>query len=192
MLQELSRQHQAHRERRARLFPKQVPIVQRDKPSPVPIRRDPLASAIEFFNMLGKPLQPMLGVRIATTYARTTWPYVVAGEKPPVEKTVSVPEIVNAAARFYERTTNEIMSDRRSTEIVRARHVAMYLAKLLTRLSLPEIGRQFGGRDHTTPMHAVRKIQHLMGFDLRLVDEVEALRLELVALQECKNRTVQS
>ena len=52
----------------------------------------------------------------------------------------------------------------------------MYLAKTLTLRSLPEIGRRFGGRDHTTVLHAVRKIEHLIGNDTALADEVETLK----------------
>ena len=55
----------------------------------------------------------------------------------------------------------------------------MYLAKTLTLRSLPEIGRRFGGRDHTTVLHAVRKIEALVGKDTTLNDEVEALKRQL-------------
>ena len=55
----------------------------------------------------------------------------------------------------------------------------MYLAKKLTSRSLPEIGRRFGGRDHTTVLHAVRKIEHLVGNDTSLADEIESLKRQL-------------
>ena len=55
----------------------------------------------------------------------------------------------------------------------------MYLAKTMTLRSLPEIGRRFGGRDHTTVLHAVRKIEHLVGNDATLADEIESLKREL-------------
>jgi chromosomal replication initiator protein len=55
----------------------------------------------------------------------------------------------------------------------------MYLAKTLTLRSLPEIGRRFGGRYHTTVLHAVRKIEHLLGSDTALADEVDALKRQL-------------
>jgi chromosomal replication initiator protein len=55
----------------------------------------------------------------------------------------------------------------------------MYLAKTLTLRSLPEIGRRFGGRDHTTVLHAVRKIEHLVGNDAALAEEIEALKRQL-------------
>jgi chromosomal replication initiator protein len=57
--------------------------------------------------------------------------------------------------------------------------VAMYLAKTLTLRSLPEIGRRFGGRDHTTVLHAVRKIEGLVGNDAALAEEIESLKRQL-------------
>jgi chromosomal replication initiator protein len=60
--------------------------------------------------------------------------------------------------------------------VVRPRQIAMYLAKTLTLRSLPEIGRRFGGRDHTTVLHAVRKIENLVGNDTTTADEVELLK----------------
>jgi chromosomal replication initiator protein len=60
--------------------------------------------------------------------------------------------------------------------VVRPRQIAMYLAKTLTLRSLPEIGRRFGGRDHTTVLHAVRKIEGLVDSDATLADEIELLK----------------
>ena len=65
------------------------------------------------------------------------------------------------------------------SNVVRPRQVAMYLAKVLTLRSLPEIGRRFGGRDHTTVLHAVRKIEALVTRDVALSDEVESLKRQL-------------
>jgi len=67
-------------------------------------------------------------------------------------------------------------SARRSRAIARPRQVAMYLAKQLTSRSLPEIGRKFGGRDHTTVMHAVRKVDELCALDSAFSEDVELLR----------------
>jgi chromosomal replication initiator protein len=63
--------------------------------------------------------------------------------------------------------------------VVRPRQVAMYLAKTLTLRSLPEIGRRFGGRDHTTVLHAVRKIENLVTTDTALAEEIELLKRQL-------------
>jgi chromosomal replication initiator protein len=67
-------------------------------------------------------------------------------------------------------------SERRARAVARPRQVAMYLAKQLTTRSLPEIGKKFGGRDHTTVMHAVRKIEELALADAALAEDVELLR----------------
>jgi len=63
--------------------------------------------------------------------------------------------------------------------IARPRQVAMYLAKQLTPRSLPEIGKRFGGRDHTTIMHGVRRIEELMATDSQLSDDLQLLRRQL-------------
>ena len=70
-------------------------------------------------------------------------------------------------------------SARRARNVARPRQVAMYLAKQLTSRSLPEIGRKFGGRDHTTVMHAVRKIEEIIGEDPSFAQDVEILRRTL-------------
>jgi chromosomal replication initiator protein len=67
-------------------------------------------------------------------------------------------------------------SARRARSVARPRQIAMYLAKQLTSRSLPEIGRKFGGRDHTTVMHAVRKVEELNAKDSAFAEDVELLR----------------
>ena len=70
----------------------------------------------------------------------------------------------------------DMHSARRSRAVARPRQVAMYLAKQLTARSLPEIGRKFGGRDHTTVMHAVKKVDELRQADSAFAEDVELLR----------------
>ena len=70
----------------------------------------------------------------------------------------------------------DLLSSRRTANVVRPRQIAMYLAKMLTPRSLPEIGRRFGGRDHTTVLHAVRKIEALVDGDKALAEEIELLK----------------
>jgi len=70
----------------------------------------------------------------------------------------------------------DLSAHRRTAAVVKARQIAMYLAKTLTEMSLPEIGRRFGGRDHTTVLHAVRKIDALIPKDLALAAQVERIR----------------
>ena len=87
----------------------------------------------------------------------------------------------------------DMRSARRTANIVRPRQVAMYLAKTLTLRSLPEIGRRFGGRDHTTVLHAVRKITALVAKDVALCNEVEMLKHQLQpeAIDESQATTVE-
>ena len=79
-------------------------------------------------------------------------------------------------ARHYNVSKQDLLSNRRTRTIVKPRQVAMYLAKMMTPRSLPEIGRRFGGRDHTTVLHAVRKIEDLVGADTKLAQELELLK----------------
>jgi chromosomal replication initiator protein len=76
---------------------------------------------------------------------------------------------------------SDMISSRRSRVISRPRQLAMFLAKTLTSKSLPEIGRRFGGRDHTTVIHAVKKIEELKHKDFQIAEEVEILRRMLEA-----------
>jgi len=72
-----------------------------------------------------------------------------------------------------------MQSARRSQNVARPRQVAMYLAKALTSRSLPEIGRKFGGRDHTTVLHAVRKVQEVKAQDREFSEDLDILRRTL-------------
>ncbi|WP_246727885.1 chromosomal replication initiator protein DnaA [Chelativorans sp. Marseille-P2723] len=89
---------------------------------------------------------------------------------------VRIEDIQRIVARHYNVSRTELLSNRRTRSIVKPRQVAMYLAKMLTPRSLPEIGRRFGGRDHTTVLHAVRKIEGLSGDDTQLAQEIELLK----------------
>ena len=77
------------------------------------------------------------------------------------ERKVTIDEIIRKVADHYNLRMSDLLSARRARQVARPRQVAMYLAKTLTSRSLPEIGRRFGGRDHTTVIHAVRKIEEL-------------------------------
>jgi chromosomal replication initiator protein len=99
--------------------------------------------------------------------------------RPQEPKRVKIEDIQRIVARHYNVSRGDLLSSRRTANVVRPRQVAMYLAKTLTLRSLPEIGRRFGGRDHTTVLHAVRKIEHLVGNDTALAEEVETLKRQL-------------
>ena len=92
------------------------------------------------------------------------------------ERRVTIDEIQKRVAEHFTIKMAEMTSSRRARVVARPRQVAMYLAKQLTSRSLPEIGRKFGGRDHTTVMHAVRKIEELIASDRALAEDVELLR----------------
>ena len=89
---------------------------------------------------------------------------------------VRIEDIQRIVARQFNVSKNDLLSNRRTRMIVRPRQIAMYLAKVMTPRSLPEIGRRFGGRDHTTVLHAVRKIEELASQDQNLAHEVELLK----------------
>ena len=95
-------------------------------------------------------------------------------------KRVKVEDIQRIVAKHYQVSRADVLSSRRTQNVVRPRQVAMYLAKTLTLRSLPEIGRRFGGRDHTTVLHAVRKIDELIKTDRTLNDEIELLKRMLL------------
>jgi chromosomal replication initiator protein len=99
--------------------------------------------------------------------------------RPAEPKRVRIEDIQRIVARQYNVSRADLLSSRRTANVVRPRQVAMYLAKVLTLRSLPEIGRRFGGRDHTTVLHAVRKIENLAGNDSAFAEEIEALKRQL-------------
>jgi chromosomal replication initiator protein len=92
------------------------------------------------------------------------------------ERRVTIEDIQKLVAEHYSIRIADMHSARRARAVARPRQVAMYLAKQLTPRSLPEIGRKFGGRDHTTVMHAIRKIEELRAGDPVLSEDIEALR----------------
>ncbi|HTZ38051.1 MAG TPA: chromosomal replication initiator protein DnaA [Stellaceae bacterium] len=92
------------------------------------------------------------------------------------ERRVTIDEIQRRVAEHFNIKMAEMTSSRRARIVARPRQVAMYLAKQLTSRSLPEIGRKFGGRDHTTVMHAVKKIEELTRSDRALAEDVELLQ----------------
>lgn len=105
---------------------------------------------------------------------------IVAQLSGPIEpKRIKIEDVQRLVARRYNVTRADLLSSRRTADIVRPRQVAMYLAKTMTHRSLPEIGRRFGGRDHTTVLHAVRKIDALAGLEPKLHEEIDALKAQL-------------
>ncbi|MCI0756519.1 chromosomal replication initiator protein DnaA [Teichococcus vastitatis] len=92
------------------------------------------------------------------------------------DRRVTIEEIQRKVAEHYNIRLTDMSSARRARNVARPRQVAMYLAKQLTSRSLPEIGRRFGNRDHTTVMHAVSRVAELMQSDGAFAEDVELLR----------------
>jgi len=95
------------------------------------------------------------------------------------EKRITIDEIQKATAEHYAMKQVDLISERRNRAIARPRQAAMWLAKQLTTRSLPDIGRRFGGRDHTTVLHAVRRIEELKAGDPQLARDLEVLTRKL-------------
>lgn len=95
------------------------------------------------------------------------------------EKRVTVDDIQKMTASYFDIAVDDILSKRRTKTVVRPRHIAMYLAKTMTTRSLPDIGRRFGGRDHSTVIHAVNKVSCALSSDAALAEDVDALRRRL-------------
>jgi chromosomal replication initiator protein len=92
------------------------------------------------------------------------------------EKRLTIEEIQRKVAEHYNVRLSDMIGPKRLRTIARPRQVAMYLSKQMTSRSLPEIGRRFGGRDHTTIIHGIRKIEELMIADGQLADDVQLLK----------------
>jgi len=97
------------------------------------------------------------------------------------DRRVTIEEIQKRVSAHFNVRVADMHSARRARAVARPRQVAMYLSKQLTSRSLPEIGRKFGGRDHTTVMHAVRKVEELKATDSGFAEDVELLRRMLEA-----------
>jgi hypothetical protein len=104
------------------------------------------------------------------------WFSIVGEIEQPKPRHPTVREIQAASEKHFGVSHRDIISARRTAQVVHPRQVAMYLARTLTLRSLPDIGRQFGGRDHTTVLHAVRKIGALVASDSSVVaQDVDAI-----------------
>jgi chromosomal replication initiator protein len=92
------------------------------------------------------------------------------------DRKISIEEIQRKVSEHFNIRLSDMIGPKRTRTIARPRQIAMYLAKQMTTRSLPEIGRRFGGRDHTTIMHGVRVIEEMKGTDHQLAEDVELLR----------------
>jgi len=149
--------YQAIQQTKAREFTKRVkPPVKALQPAALPAEPDP-------------PLPSMV------------WPAIPEGaEEPQWGRLMIIQRIQEIVGTHYWVTRRDIISASRVARLVRPRQVAMYLTKIFTNRSLPDIGRRFGNRDHTTVLHAVRKISQLILIDPILAAEVELLRQQIL------------
>ena len=95
-------------------------------------------------------------------------------------KSINIESIQNLVASHYKLSLEEMLSPRRSRSLARPRQIAMYLAKQYTTNSLPDIGRKFSNRDHTTVIHAVKKIDELIKKDNEIKQNVTEIKKKLI------------
>ena len=96
------------------------------------------------------------------------------------ENNVTIDQIQSLVCKFFKISKNEMLSSRRSRYLVRPRQTAIYLTKILTSKSLPEIGREFSNRDHTTIIHSVKTIEKLKKIDLELNANIDTLKNKIL------------
>jgi chromosomal replication initiator protein len=116
------------------------------------------------------------GTAVTVELAERTVRELLRGAEP---KKPRIEDIQRMVAKHFNVSKADLLSNRRTRSIVRPRQIAMYMAKMMTPRSLPEIGRRFGGRDHTTVLHAVRKVESLMAEDPTLAQDIEILMRQL-------------
>ncbi len=110
-----------------------------------------------------------ISVSVAETIVRD----LVHGIEP---RRIKIEDILRVVSRHFGVSKGDILSQRRHRSVVWPRQIGMFLSKQLTSRSLPEIGRRFGNRDHTTVLHAIRKIDKILPDDPQLRDEIEELK----------------
>ncbi len=97
-----------------------------------------------------------------------------------IQTNLTIEDIQKTVVSYYDISMHDFMSSRRSRMVARPRQIAMYLSKKLTTKSLPEIGRKFSGRDHTTVIHAIKKIEELISKDKIFENEIGDLNSKLI------------
>ncbi len=115
------------------------------------------------------------GPRLASLTQEEAASYLRPHLKPGAERRITVDDIQRAVAEHYGLKKEDLLSERRTRVVARPRQTAMFLAKQLTTRSYPDIGRRFGGRDHTTVLHAVRRIEELRADDPALTQDIDTL-----------------
>lgn len=120
-------------------------------------------------------LQNLYDKPLTLTFARDQLPKLFD----PVPATLTVSAIIEAVARFHNVRSADLTGNKRTRTLTRPRHIAMYLARTHTQLSFPELGREFGGRDHSTIQHGFRKVKKELPKDLDLAHKVRLIEQAL-------------
>jgi chromosomal replication initiator protein len=120
-------------------------------------------------------LQSFYDEPLSLDFARRQLPKVFDPEPP----SVTVAGIIDAVARFHSLRSPDLTGNKRTRTLTRPRHIAMYLARMHTNLSFPELGREFGGRDHSTIQHGFRKVEEEIGRDADLAYKIRLIEQHL-------------
>lgn len=176
VMTEVQRQHLAHKMRQRRILEAAARFQAKQRAAAQRVAAVPVATLTPAPAVI-VPADPM------TFFEKTFWFADLTSDAPSRPKHPKISDIQRAVAEHYDVTVTDIISARRTASVVLPRQVAMYLARTLTLKSLPEIGRHFGGRDHTTGLHAVRKIADLIERDKALAAEITDLSAKLTGVR---------
>ena len=132
-------------------------------------KRQALTKVQAFSNLSQEPITPHLASQALRGLQRTT------------KTTITITSIQKNVADFYNITQSDIIGKKRVKQIVVPRQIAMYLSRELTDYSLPKIGKEFGGKDHTTVLHAIDKIEEELQTDNELQEQLNTLKAKLKA-----------
>ncbi|WP_422071209.1 chromosomal replication initiator protein DnaA [Tranquillimonas rosea] len=128
-----------------------------------------LTRLFAFGSLVGRPIDMDLAQECLTDILRT------------MDRKTTIDEIQRKVCDHYNIRISDMVGPKRQRALARPRQIAMYLCKHMTQRSLPEIGRKFGGRDHTTIMHGIKRIEELKGTDSAIAEDIEMLRRSLEA-----------
>ena len=124
-------------------------------------------------------LAAVSGGRLSALTVEDTQKLLGAALRGGPERRITVDEIQKTVSEHFNLKQADLLSERRTRSVARPRQIAMYLCKQHTTRSYPDIGRRFGGRDHTTVLHGVRKIDSLLATDEQIARDVETLTRKL-------------